>query len=146
MLMCSAACPDSEGILCLTVRRRLRRQSSYDTLFALQVDLVVATPKRLAHLVKAKQIHLSSVQFLILDEADKLFELGFVTHIDAIIHACSNPGIVSTVALAATADNHTYSTAMNRDVCRDPVVFSGFADLSSSMLRHITKTFEVTLT
>lgn len=61
----------------------------------LQVHLVVATPKRLAHLVKAKQIDLSSVQFLVLDEADKLFESGFVSHIDAIIHACSNPGIVS---------------------------------------------------
>lgn len=60
-----------------------------------QVHLVVATPKRLAHLVKAKQIDLSSVQFLILDEADKLFESGFVSHIDAIIHACSNPSIVS---------------------------------------------------
>lgn len=58
---------------------------------------MVATPKRLAHLVKAKQIDLTSVQFLILDEADKLFELGFVSHIDAIIHACSNPGIVSIV-------------------------------------------------
>ena len=56
---------------------------------------MVATPKRLAHLVKAKQIDLSSVQFLILDEADKLFESGFVSHIDAIIHACSNPSIVS---------------------------------------------------
>ena len=61
----------------------------------LQMDLVVATPKRLSHLVKAKQIDMSSVQFLILDEADKLFELGFVSHIDAIIHACSNPNIVS---------------------------------------------------
>ena len=43
-----------------------------------QMDLVVATPKRLAHLVKSKQIDLASVQFLILDEADKLFEGGFV--------------------------------------------------------------------
>ena len=61
---------------------------------------MVATPKRLAHLVKAKQIDLSSVQFLILDEADKLFESGFVSHIDAIIHACSNPSIVSLLPLA----------------------------------------------
>ncbi len=62
--------------------------------WCLQIDLVVATPKRLSHLLKAKQVDLSSVQFLILDEADKLFELGFVSHIDSIIHACSNPNIV----------------------------------------------------
>ncbi|KAL3162808.1 hypothetical protein ABBQ32_009266 [Trebouxia sp. C0010 RCD-2024] len=59
-----------------------------------KVHLVVATPKRLAHLVKAKHIDLALVQFLILDEADKLFESGFVSHIDAIIHACSNTSIV----------------------------------------------------
>ena len=66
----------------------------------LQMDLVVATPKRLSHLIKAKQIDMSSVQFLILDEADKLFELGFVSHIDAIIHACSNSNIVSSYGQA----------------------------------------------
>lgn len=60
-----------------------------------QVDLVVSTPKRLVHLVKAKQIDLSAVEFLILDEADKLFEEGFLSHIDAVIHACSHPNIVS---------------------------------------------------
>ncbi|DBA84948.1 TPA: hypothetical protein ACH3X2_005689 [Trebouxia sp. C0005] len=59
-----------------------------------KMDLVVATPKRLSHLVKAKQVNLASVQFLILDEADKLFEQGFVSHIDRIILACSNPDIV----------------------------------------------------
>ncbi|DBA94458.1 TPA: RNA-dependent ATPase rok1 [Trebouxia sp. C0004] len=59
-----------------------------------KMDLVVATPKRLSHLVKAKQVDLASVQFLILDEADKLFELGFVSHIDRIILACSNPHII----------------------------------------------------
>ena len=69
----------------------------------LQMDLVVATPKRLSHLVKAKQVNLASVQFLILDEADKLFELGFVSHIDRIILACSNPDIVSLLTLCCPA-------------------------------------------
>lgn len=59
-----------------------------------KMDLVVATPKRLRHLVKAKQVDLASVQFLILDEADKLFEQGFVSHIDSILLACRNPYIV----------------------------------------------------
>lgn len=63
----------------------------------MQVDLVVSTPKRLAHLVKSKHIDLSAVEFLILDEADKLFEEGFLSHIDAVIHACSHPDIVSTL-------------------------------------------------
>ncbi len=69
----------------------------------LQMDLVVATPKRLSHLVKAKQVDLASVQFLILDEADKLFEQGFVSYIDRIILACSNPDIVSLLTFCCPA-------------------------------------------
>ncbi len=72
-------------------------------LLLLQMDLVVATPKRLSHLVKAKQVDLASVQFLILDEADKLFEQGFVSYIDRIILACSKPDIVSLLTLCCSA-------------------------------------------
>ena len=64
---------------------------------------MVSTPKRLAHLVKSKQIDLSAVEFLILDEADKLFEEGFLSHIDAVIHACSHPDIVRLVSCSSTA-------------------------------------------
>ena len=38
-----------------------------------------------------KKISTHSVEFLVLDEADKLFEMGFVEQIDAIVHACDNP-------------------------------------------------------
>ena len=101
-----------------------------DAFCTLQVDLVVATPKRLAHLIKAKQIHLASLQFLILDEADKLFELGFVTHIDAIIHACSNPGIVSAWPLALKSNFHFC-------FCSSLVILSKFGCMSSNVFWHI---------
>ena len=38
-----------------------------------------------------KKISTHAVEFLVLDEADKLFEMGFVEQIDAIVHACDNP-------------------------------------------------------
>ena len=38
-----------------------------------------------------KKISTHAVEFLVLDEADKLFEMGFVEQIDAIVHACGNP-------------------------------------------------------
>lgn len=53
-------------------------------------DVLVATPLRLSHLIKEGQVNLSSVTHLILDEADKLFELGFLGQLDSIIAACSN--------------------------------------------------------
>jgi superfamily II DNA/RNA helicase len=39
--------------------------------------LVVATPGRLLDLQRSKQLHLDKVQFLVVDEADRMLDLGF---------------------------------------------------------------------
>ena len=43
-----------------------------------KVDVLVATPLRLKSLIEKRKCNLSFVEFLVLDEADKLFEMGFV--------------------------------------------------------------------
>ena len=55
-----------------------------------KVDILVSTPLRLASLLEKKKISTHAVEFLVLDEADKLFEMGFVEQIDAIVHACDS--------------------------------------------------------
>ena len=45
----------------------------------------------MASLLTQKKILTHAVEFLVLDEADKLFEMGFVEQIDAVVHACDNP-------------------------------------------------------
>ena len=52
------------------------------------VDLVVATPERLAQLAQAEGVNLGSCEMLVMDEADKLFEMGFLEQVDAVIAAC----------------------------------------------------------
>jgi ATP-dependent RNA helicase DDX52/ROK1 len=52
-----------------------------DTDFAPKVDVLLANPLRLLGLVEAKKINLGEVRFLVLDEADKLFELGFMEQV-----------------------------------------------------------------
>ena len=51
-------------------------------------DIIVATPGRLCHLLKEiKDFSLSRVEFFVLDEADRLFEMGFAEQIDEIMSA-----------------------------------------------------------
>jgi ATP-dependent RNA helicase DDX52/ROK1 len=55
---------------------------------AQQFDLLIATPLRLLTVLKENLLSLKQLKCLILDEADKLFEDGFLSQIDEIIHAC----------------------------------------------------------
>ena len=50
------------------------------------VDIVVATPGRLLDLVERDEIDLGGVQTLVLDEADKLLNLGFADELDALLN------------------------------------------------------------
>lgn len=44
------------------------------------------------------------VEYLVLDESDKLFELGFVEQIDSVVKACSNPSIIRSLFSATLPD------------------------------------------
>ena len=54
-------------------------------MIALQgVNVLIATPGRLIELVESKAVHLSDVETLVLDEADKMLNLGFKDEMDKI--------------------------------------------------------------
>jgi len=53
-------------------------------------DVLVSTPARLVALLQQRAIDLSTVEVCIIDEADKLFEDGFVAQIDEVLAACSH--------------------------------------------------------
>lgn len=48
---------------------------------------------------------LCRVEYLVLDESDKLFELGFVKQIDSVVKACSNPSIIRSLFSATLPDS-----------------------------------------
>jgi superfamily II DNA/RNA helicase len=50
-------------------------------------DVVVATPGRLIEIINKKQIDLKSLDFLVLDEADKMLDLGFEEELQVILDA-----------------------------------------------------------
>jgi ATP-dependent RNA helicase RhlE len=49
------------------------------------VNVLVATPGRLLELVESKAVHLSDIKTLVLDEADKMLNLGFKEEINRIL-------------------------------------------------------------
>jgi ATP-dependent RNA helicase RhlE len=49
------------------------------------VDILVATPGRLLDLVNQRHISLSSIKFFVLDEADRMLDMGFVQDVKRII-------------------------------------------------------------
>ncbi|TBU33897.1 ATP-dependent RNA helicase DBP10 [Dichomitus squalens] len=49
-------------------------------------DVIIATPGRLLHLIVEMNLDLKSVQYVVFDEADRLFEMGFQTALTEILH------------------------------------------------------------
>lgn len=73
---------------------------------------------RLVHLVQTSSIDLSRVQHLVLDEGDKLLEMGFLEQVDEILHACTHPKLARHL-LSATLPPSVEQLA--RSFMRDPV-------------------------
>jgi len=53
-------------------------------------QIVVATPGRLIDLLKRKAVDLSSVQTIVLDEADEMLSMGFKKELDEILNSLSS--------------------------------------------------------
>ncbi|KAG8374254.1 hypothetical protein BUALT_Bualt11G0112300 [Buddleja alternifolia] len=70
----------------------------------LPCDILISTPFRVQLAVRKRKLDLSKVEVLVLDESDKLFELGLVKQIDAVVKACSNPSIVRSLFSATLPD------------------------------------------
>ncbi|HYF59275.1 MAG TPA: DEAD/DEAH box helicase [Burkholderiaceae bacterium] len=80
------------------------------------VDLVVATPGRLVDHLERGRIDLSSVNLLVLDEADRMLDMGFADEIDAVCRRL--PDVRQTVLFSATLDARIGGVASK--VARDP--------------------------
>ncbi|KAG4177719.1 hypothetical protein ERO13_A11G324900v2 [Gossypium hirsutum] len=59
----------------------------------------------LSSAIKKRKLDLSRVEYLILDESDKLFELGLIKQIDSVVKACSNPSIIRSLFSATLPDS-----------------------------------------
>jgi superfamily II DNA/RNA helicase len=71
-------------------------------MLARPVDVVVATPGRLLDHVERGRLDLSGVEVLILDEADRMLDMGFLEDVESIANACAKER--QTLLFTATLD------------------------------------------
>ena len=81
------------------------------------IDVVVATPGRLLDLAGQRKIDLSEVSVLVLDEADRLLDMGFVRDVKRIV--AMTPKTRQSLLFSATMPKEVVSLA--REILRDPI-------------------------
>ncbi|XP_029921888.1 ATP-dependent RNA helicase DDX54 [Myripristis murdjan] len=63
-------------------------------------DIIIGTPGRLMHVIKDMNLKLQSVEYVVFDEADRLFEMGFAEQLQEIIRRL--PDTRQTLLFSAT--------------------------------------------
>jgi superfamily II DNA/RNA helicase len=67
-----------------------------------RADILVATPGRLEDLMARRAVRLGGIEMLVLDEADRMLDMGFRPAVDRIVAAC--PADRQTLFFSATLD------------------------------------------
>lgn len=81
------------------------------------VDVVIATPGRLLDLINQRHLSLSEIEFLVLDEADRMLDMGFINDIRKIVKLL--PTDRQTLMFSATMPPKI--AALSADMQDDPV-------------------------
>ena len=77
------------------------------------VDLLVATPGRLLDFVKSRVIDLSSVDTLVIDEADRMLDMGFIPDVRRIMSYLPPKQKRATMLYSATLNDTVMRLALN---------------------------------
>lgn len=81
------------------------------------VDVAVACPGRLADLIQQGHVHLDEVDLVVLDEADRMADMGFLHEVKRLLDACATPR--QTLLFSATLDGDV--DVIIRRYMNDPV-------------------------
>ena len=92
-------------------------------------DIIVATPGRLIEHLARKNANLGDIELLILDEADRMLDMGFRVDVNAIIDQCNSKR--QTMLLSATL-NHNGVSAVAKDILDGPLVL----DMAGAQTPH----------
>jgi ATP-dependent RNA helicase RhlE len=102
---------------------------------AKDAEILVATPGRLQDLAERGLVSLGQIEVLVLDEADRMLDMGFRPQVDAIVRRL--PRARQTMFFSATLDGEVgdLARAYTQDPCRFEVASPG-ADSGAVVVDH----------
>ncbi|KAK6465759.1 ATP-dependent RNA helicase DED1 [Scheffersomyces coipomensis] len=87
-------------------------------------DLLVATPGRLKDLLERGRVSLANIKYLVLDEADRMLDMGFEPQIRQIVQDCDMPGVNDRQTLMFSATFPRDIQMLARDFLKDYIFLS----------------------
>ena len=96
-------------------------------------DIVIGTPGRILDHIERRTIHFQNVRFLVLDEADKMLEMGFIDDVERIISHV--PKERQTLLFSATFSSEIHEIAKRH--LRSPMTVKGDIYVDKSLLKQV---------
>lgn len=93
------------GLRTIAVYGGMDYAGQQDRLEAGPVDLIAATPGRLLDFVRSRVINLKEVQTLVIDEADRMLDMGFIPDVTRIIRELPGKDQRQTLLFSATLND-----------------------------------------
>lgn len=75
------------------------------------IDLLVATPGRLIDFLNSNDLYLDQIDFLVIDEADRMLDMGFIPDVKRIISRCPREDNRQTLLFSATFSDDVLNLA-----------------------------------
>ncbi|XP_018418178.1 PREDICTED: probable ATP-dependent RNA helicase DDX4 [Nanorana parkeri] len=86
-------------------------------------NILCATPGRLLDIIKKEKIGLSKIRFLVLDEADRMLDMGFKEDIETLLHSPGMPSTENRQTLMFSATFPTQIQRLAREILKPDYLF-----------------------
>ncbi|MDR0931453.1 MAG: DEAD/DEAH box helicase [Victivallales bacterium] len=101
------------------------------------VDLVIGTPGRIIDYSRGGDLDLSKVEVLVIDEADRMLDMGFIPDVKRIVAQLPKKGKRQTLLFSATLEDHILR--FTADWLAEPVIFE--SEPEKMVSENIEQTF-----